>query len=62
MNKETETENPQNNEPRFTAKDMLRAFRHGREFVPDGTGCDTCKRTPGKNLPFWEWLKRYYSS
>jgi len=62
MNKEIETENPQNDKLRFTTKDMLRAFCHGREFVPDGSGCDSCERTPGKNIPFWGWLSRYYGS
>lgn len=47
---------------KFTEKDMLWAFRHGREFEQTGdNGKDMPPDMPDKNLPFWEWLKRNYT-
>jgi len=49
---------------KYTEKDMLFAFRHGRDFeqIPMKLGADLPTDTKDINLPFWEWLKRHYEN
>ena len=49
-------------EKKYTEKDMLFAFKHGRYFepLPGIRGCEMASDTAEKHLPFWEWLSRKY--
>ena len=48
---------------KFTEKDMLFAFKHGREFKQTPiAGADMASDMPTQFLPFWEWLKRNYEN
>ena len=49
---------PIETEKKYTAEDLLEAFRHGRTYEHHETECDLdYSELPEKNRPFWEWLK-----
>lgn len=55
----SEVPTPDPREKKYTALDMRRAFRHGREYqISESVNSDTnYGDVDEKHWPFWEWLK-----